>query len=89
MTIRTVHEQLLRLLSNQEQEELRTSEAFSPFAGQHPLQYNRYTQPLWKAAVAQYDRSMTPAEQRIAGKLRGQFRDLERNTQQVQHGQWN
>jgi dynein heavy chain 2 len=82
-TLRAVHEQLLRLLSNQEQQELHTADAFAPFAGLNPLQYNPYTQPLWKAAVAQYDRAMSPAEQRIAGKLRNQFRGLESNSQQV------
>ena len=82
-SIRGVHEQLLRLLSSSEQKELRVGEAFSPFAGQNPLQYNPYTEPLWRAAVDQYDRAMGPAEQRIAGKLRNQFRGLEQNSQQV------
>ncbi|XP_013392185.1 cytoplasmic dynein 2 heavy chain 1, partial [Lingula anatina] len=82
-TLRTVHEQLVRLLSPQEQEELRTAAAFSSFAGLNPLQYNPYTQPLWKAAVAQYERAMAPAEQRIAGKLRSQFRSMQANSQQL------
>ena len=73
----------MRLLSNQEQQEMHVSEAFTPFAGLNPLQYNPYTLPLWKAAVAQYDRAMAPAEQRIAGKLRNQFRGLDGNPQQV------
>ena len=62
---------------------MRVSDAFSPFAGLNPLHYNPYTEPLWKAAVAQYDRAMAPAEQRIAGKLRNQFRGIEGNPQQV------
>ncbi|XP_077984893.1 cytoplasmic dynein 2 heavy chain 1-like [Glandiceps talaboti] len=82
-TLRTVHEQLVRLLSNSEQQELRTADAFSPFAGLNPLQYNPYTQPLWRAAVSQYERAMVPAEQRIAGKLRTQFRELEANSHQL------
>ena len=83
LSIRAVHEQLVRLLSHQEQQEMRVSDAFSPFAGLNPLHYNPYTEPLWKAAVAQYDRAMAPAEQRIAGKLRNQFRGIEGNPQQV------
>ena len=83
MSIRSVHEQVIRLLSSSEQNEMRLSDAFAPFAGQNPLQYNPYTEPLWKAAVAQYDRAMSPAEQRIAGKLRSQFRAVEGNPQQV------
>jgi hypothetical protein len=83
LTLRTVHEQLVRLLSHHECQELRTSEAFTPFNGLNPLQYNPYTLPLWKAAVAQYERGMSPAEQRIAGKLRSQFRGMEANSQQL------
>ncbi|CAL1541204.1 unnamed protein product [Lymnaea stagnalis] len=83
LSIRTVHEQLLRLLSAQEQKELDVSEAFSPFLGLNPLQYNPYTQPLWAAAVQQYERSMEPAQHRIAGKLRNQFRQLDQNPQQL------
>ena len=83
MMVRTVHEQLLHLLTHQEQQELQTAIGFSPFAGLNPVQYNPYTQPLWKAALVQYDRVMVPAEQRIASKLRNQFRQVESNSQQV------
>ncbi|XP_033109038.1 cytoplasmic dynein 2 heavy chain 1-like [Anneissia japonica] len=83
MTLRSIHEQLIRLLSAGEQQELRTGDAFSPFAGLNPLQYNPYTQPLWRAAVSQYERAMGPAEQRIAGKLRAQFRNLSKNSHQL------
>ena len=83
LTLRAVHEQLLRLLSHQEQQDLHVSDSFAPFSGLNPLQYNPYTEPMWKAAVSQYDRAMVPAEQRIAGKLRSQFRSLEGNSQQV------
>ena len=84
--MRAVHEHLSRLLSQQEQRELGVSEAFTPFNVLNPLQYNPYTEPLWRAAVAQYDHAMAPAEQRIAGKLRQQFRGLETNSQQVYMG---
>ncbi|XP_041357041.1 cytoplasmic dynein 2 heavy chain 1-like isoform X2 [Gigantopelta aegis] len=83
LSIRTVHEQLLRLLGSQEQHELRVNEAFTPFLGLNPLQYNPYTQPVWAAAVSQYERAMAPAEQKIAAKLRTQFRGLDGNPQQL------
>ncbi|XP_033632471.1 cytoplasmic dynein 2 heavy chain 1-like isoform X2 [Asterias rubens] len=82
-TLRTVHEQLVRLLSTGEQHELRTADAFTPFAGLNALQYNPYTEPIWRAAVTQYHRAMAPAEQRIAGKLRSQLRNLEASPQQL------
>ena len=58
-------------------------DAFTAFSNLNPVQYNPYTQPLWAAAVAQFDRAVAPAEQRIAGKLRAQIRGLEGNTQQL------
>ena len=78
-----VHEQIMRLLSTQEQQDLRMSEAFSHFSGINPLQYNPYTMPLWKGAVAQFDRGLEQAEKKIAGKLRSQIRGLESNPQQL------
>ena len=83
LTLRVVHEQLVRLLSSSERQQLRTSEAFHPFAGLNPLHHNPYTEPLWRAAVAQYERGMTPAEQKIAGKLRQQFKELSAQSHQV------
>lgn len=70
-------------MTSQEQKELRVEDAFSPFMGLNPLQYNPYTQPLWTAAVSQYERIMAPAEQKTVAKLRSQFRQMEGNPQQV------
>ncbi|EDO38992.1 predicted protein [Nematostella vectensis] len=83
LTLRTVHEQLVRLLSSSERQQLRTAEAFHPFSGLNPLHQNPYTEPLWRAAVGQYERGMAPAEQKIAGKLRQQFRDLSAQSHQL------
>lgn len=83
VTLRTVHEQLTHLLSIAECQQLRTSEAFLPFSGLNPLYYNPYTEPLWRAAVVQYEKAMMPAEQKIAGKLRDQFRQLSAHSHQV------
>ena len=81
--MRAVHEKLIRLLTDQERHELRMHDAFTAFSSLNPVQYNPYTQPLWAAAVAQFDRAVAPAEQRIAGKLRAQIRGLEGNSQQL------
>ena len=83
MTLRTVHEQLTHLLSVAECQQLKTSEAFLPFSGLNPLHCNPYTEPLWRAAVVQYEKAMMPAEQKIAGKLRDQFRQLSAHSHQV------
>ena len=51
--------------------------------GLDPLQYNPYTEPLWRAAVVQYDKGMVPVEAIIAGKLRTKFHQLEAQPHQV------
>ncbi|CAI8019648.1 Cytoplasmic dynein 2 heavy chain 1, partial [Geodia barretti] len=83
LSLRSVHEQLLHLLSPSQQQQLNLTASFSPFTGLDPLQYNPYTEPLWRAAVAQYDRGMVPAESSIAGKLRSRFHQLEAQPHQL------
>ncbi|XP_037092634.1 cytoplasmic dynein 2 heavy chain 1-like [Pollicipes pollicipes] len=83
MNLRMLHKQLTKLLSTTEQEELKTKDAFVPFAGLNPLQYNPYTDPLWKAAVQQFQNLLKPAEQKIAGKLRMQLRNMQGNALQL------
>ncbi|TRY75069.1 hypothetical protein TCAL_08574 [Tigriopus californicus] len=81
-SLRTLHKQLTQLLSNAEQEELKTSKSFEPFADLNPVQYNPYTEPQWQAAVAAYGNALVPAENRIAGKLKSQLRNMNANTLQ-------
>lgn len=83
LSLRTLHKQLTRLLSLSEQEDLKTSDAFKPFAGLKPVQYNPYTEPLWQAAVRQFENFLKPAEQRIAGKLRAQLRNMNSSAYQL------
>ena len=83
LTLRIVHEQLVHLLSKQERQELHVDEAFTPFADLNPLHYNPFTKGVWDQAVQRYNAAMSAAEQRIASKLRHQFRGLETNSQQV------
>jgi dynein heavy chain 2 len=73
----------MRLLSRKEQEELRTNDTFKPFLGLNPIQYNPYTEPLWRAAVKQFEHSLILTEERIAGKLQFQLQAVNTNTLQV------
>ena len=41
------------------------------------------SEPLWRAAVNQFENSLVPAERRIAGKLRSQLRNMHGNTLQL------
>lgn len=83
LSLRTLHKQVTRLLSNSEQDELKTSDVFKPFAGLKPLYYNPYTEPLWEAAVKQFGNSLKPAEQRVSGKLRSQLRGMSTSAYQL------
>lgn len=83
MNLRSTHEQLTQLLSVYECDELKTDQVFQSFSSSNPLYYNPYTEPLWRAAVSQYEKGMIPAEQRIASKLRSQLRELQGKPHQV------
>ncbi|KAE8745286.1 hypothetical protein FOCC_FOCC007971 [Frankliniella occidentalis] len=81
--IRTLHRQLTRLLSRQEQDELNTNRTFLPLQGLSPLLVNPYTEPLWRAAVHQFQQSLHPTEERVASKLKIQLRSVNANTLQL------
>ncbi|KAG5269301.1 hypothetical protein AALO_G00200500 [Alosa alosa] len=81
--IRTVHEKLLRLLPAGNQQAVSASRVFEPFSGLNPLHYNPYTEPLWTAAVAQFERAITPAEHEIASKLKACLGDVQDSPQQL------
>lgn len=71
------------MLTPEERTEFHLSESFTPFTGLHPLQPNPYTEPLWRAAVAQYERTMEPAEVRISNKIRKKLKNLEAQPHQL------
>ncbi|KAK3929891.1 Cytoplasmic dynein 2 heavy chain 1 [Frankliniella fusca] len=90
--IRTLHRQLTRLLSRQEQDELNTNKTFLPLQGLSPLFVreninllfvNPYTEPLWRSAVQQFQQSLHPTEERVASKLKVQLRSVNANTLQL------
>nr|CAD7453929.1 unnamed protein product [Timema tahoe] len=85
LQLRTIHRQLTRLLTSREQEELHTADTFRSFSGLCPVLYNPYTEKLWRAAVAQFEHSLVPMEERVAGKLRAQLKHINANTLQVLH----
>ncbi|KAM7291624.1 cytoplasmic dynein 2 heavy chain 1 [Ixodes scapularis] len=66
LSVRTVHQQLLRLLFP----DVSMEAVFEPFSGLHCLQYNPYTDPLWKSALAQHETRLAVFEQRAAERLR-------------------
>uniref|UniRef100_A0AAR2JK60 Cytoplasmic dynein 2 heavy chain 1 n=1 Tax=Pygocentrus nattereri TaxID=42514 RepID=A0AAR2JK60_PYGNA len=80
LQIRTVQEKLQHLSARQQQ--VSASRAFEPFAGLNPVLYNPYTEPLWRAAVSQFERVISPAEEEAARKLKTYIRDVQDSPQQ-------
>ncbi|XP_061923239.1 dynein cytoplasmic 2 heavy chain 1 isoform X1 [Entelurus aequoreus] len=83
LSLRIFHEKLLRLLPGGKQQALSSDCVFEPFSGLSPLQYNPYTEPLWRAAVAQFERMMAPSEREVAGRLKSYIADVQDNPQQL------
>ncbi|XP_068612804.1 cytoplasmic dynein 2 heavy chain 1 isoform X2 [Brachionichthys hirsutus] len=83
VTLRVVHEKLLLLLPGGKQNALTSDRVFEPFSGLNPLLYNPYTEPLWRAAVAQFERLIAPSEQEAAGRLKSFVANVQDNPQQL------
>ncbi|KAM6946318.1 LOW QUALITY PROTEIN: cytoplasmic dynein 2 heavy chain 1 [Aplochiton taeniatus] len=83
VTLRTIHEKLLRLFPGGPQQGLSPGRVFQSFAGLNPLHCNPYTEPLWTAAVRQFERAIAPAEQEVAIRLKALIADVQDNPQQL------
>ncbi|KFV17286.1 Cytoplasmic dynein 2 heavy chain 1, partial [Tauraco erythrolophus] len=83
LSVRTLQEKLSFFLSAGEQNALHLAQVLEPFAGLNPVHYNPYTEPLWKAAVSQYERIIAPAEQKIASKLKKFISEIQDSPQQL------
>ncbi|PNI44695.1 DYNC2H1 isoform 3 [Pan troglodytes] len=83
LAIRTIHEKFLYFLPASEEKIICLTRVFEPFTGLNPVQYNPYTEPLWKAAVSQYEKIIAPAEQKIAGKLKNYISEIQDSPQQL------
>ncbi|XP_040400085.1 cytoplasmic dynein 2 heavy chain 1 isoform X2 [Cygnus olor] len=83
LTVRTLHEKLIFFLPSGEQNALHVAQVFEPFAGLNPVHCNPYTEPLWKAAVSQFERTIAPAEQKVASKLKKFISEIQDSPQQL------
>ncbi|XP_053095782.1 cytoplasmic dynein 2 heavy chain 1 isoform X3 [Pangasianodon hypophthalmus] len=83
LQLRTVQEKLQRLVFGAQQQQISASIVFEPFTGLNPVLYNPYTEPLWRAAVSQFERLIAPAEQEVAGRLKAFIRDVQDSPQQL------
>ncbi|OXB72002.1 UNVERIFIED_CONTAM: hypothetical protein H355_002516 [Colinus virginianus] len=83
LVVRTLHEKLAYFLPSGERNDLHLAQVFEPFAGLNPVHCNPYTEPLWKAAVSQFERIIAPAEQRIAIRLKKFISEIQDSPQQL------
>uniref|UniRef100_A0A8D8QIW2 Cytoplasmic dynein 2 heavy chain 1 n=2 Tax=Cacopsylla melanoneura TaxID=428564 RepID=A0A8D8QIW2_9HEMI len=81
--VRVVHRQISRLLSANEQEEFKTKSSFDTFYGINALLYNAYTESIWSSAIKAFENHMRPSEERVGGKLKMQFKNVNTNTLQL------
>uniref|UniRef100_A0A287A3H7 Dynein cytoplasmic 2 heavy chain 1 n=1 Tax=Sus scrofa TaxID=9823 RepID=A0A287A3H7_PIG len=83
LAVRTIHEKLIYFSPASDEKITCLARVFEPFTGLNPVQYNPYTEPLWKAAVSQYEKIIAPAEQKIAGKLKNYISEIQDSPQQL------
>lgn len=79
--LRMTHEELLNLLSEEEIQSLNLEDPFFAFRALNPLLYSPYTQPVWEAAVKEYERSLTPIEQHVVSNFRRKISSLSNRPQ--------
>ena len=70
LSIRLAHEEMKRLLSEQELTALLAGDAFQPFDQINSLLVSKFQEPLWKAAKDEYGRRMGSTEARTSQKLK-------------------
>ncbi|XP_047023303.1 cytoplasmic dynein 2 heavy chain 1 [Helicoverpa zea] len=73
--IRSTHNQLNKLLSNNERSELQTNELFAPFENVNIWMCNG-PNPGWETAVSKFSTSLRPAESKVAEKLKPRLHNM-------------
>lgn len=68
--LRSQHDELLRLLSSDEQKEMKVESFFDPFRKINSFYMNEMLVATWKNARKQYERMLEPVEKEICQKLR-------------------
>ncbi|KAF5303585.1 hypothetical protein FQR65_LT08186 [Abscondita terminalis] len=83
LNIRTIHKQLVCLLTSSEEKELNTNAIFSPFEDLDMLECSSGTDFVWNTASKKYEFLLQPAEERVASKLKKQLSNTSINTRQL------
>lgn len=83
LSIRTIHKQIVRLLTNAEQIDLKTNDMFKPFKNLDLLNYNSHRIEQFLAAKKLFEYLLKPAEEKVALKLKKQLSSIDANIRQV------
>ena len=81
--LRSMHEELLRLVSSSDRRQLDIDNMFKPFEGMRPLSYSAYTDSKWQRAVRAYEERLAPVERHIADNFRKQMQSMSDQPQQL------
>lgn len=68
--LRSQHDELLRLLSPEEQKRLNVDSTFNPFRKINSFYTNEYQAANWLKAKSEYEKILEPMEKEICQKLR-------------------
>nr|BCL66104.1 cytoplasmic dynein 1b heavy chain [Volvox africanus] len=71
--MREMVNELAKLLGPEEAVALGVQQVFTPFQGLEALQVSEYSAHVWKAALEEFERRMSPIEERISQKLKELF----------------
>lgn len=83
INLRSVHDQLVRLLSTEEKQELGIDKVFTAFSSIKPFDTTPSSEANWQSATKSFELAIAPVEQRVAGKLRLLFSGLGEQTYQL------
>ena len=78
LSIRVLAEELAQLLTPDEAKTYQIGKLFSTLQDTHPLAYNPYTEPIWQAAKAEYEKKVEPIEAAVATRFKRSLAALER-----------
>ena len=71
--LRSQHDELLRLLTQEERDRLKVDSTFDPFRRINSFYTNEYQTAAWQRAIREYETIMEPMEREICTKLRTQY----------------
>ena len=71
--LRSQHDELLRLLTQEERERLKVNSTFDPFRKINSFYTNEYQTGDWNRAIKEYESILEPMEKEICAKLRSDY----------------